>query len=108
MIPPKIQSLVDFIDFLDNNKRQYIEKYLPLCAEINDLDIKRNKLKPHKRYTDKKQYDILQNQITEKFKPLRENIATPFFSKLRELEIWAGDEILTSIWNNNIDAISEF
>ncbi len=31
MIPKEIQRIFDFIDFLDENKKQYIEVYLPIC-----------------------------------------------------------------------------
>jgi hypothetical protein len=50
----------------------------------------------------------IQNQITEKFKPIEQNIYLPVLKKLRELEIWAGDDAFASIWNGNISAISDF
>src|SRR5205814_282039 len=74
----------------------------------NNLYIKRAELKPNENYIDKQQYDKIQNKITEKFQPITQNIYIPVLNKLRELEIWSGDEILTSIWNNNISAISDF
>ena len=52
MIPPKIQALFDFIDYLDNNKKQYIEKYIPLCDELDALAKQRRKLKPNNNYKD--------------------------------------------------------
>lgn len=108
MIPQKIQALFDFIDYLDRNKIEYIEKYIPLCNELNNLATQRAKLNPNKNYIDKQRYDKIQNQITEKFQPITQNIYIPVLNKLRELEIWAGDDVFTSIWNSNISAISDF
>jgi hypothetical protein len=108
MIPEKIQALLDFIDFLDENKNEYSEKYIPLCEELRELDERRNSLKPNNNYKDKQSYDLIQKEIKEKFAPISENIYKPITSKLQELGIWAGDEVYTSIWNNNISEISDF
>ena len=108
MIPEKIQALFDFIDFLNKNKREYINKYIPLCNELKNLDNKRNGLNPNGNYIDKQKYDDIQKQIKEKFSPITLNIYTPISNKLKELEIWSGDETYSSIWNNNISAISDF
>lgn len=108
MIPQKIQALFEFIDFLDDNKREYIEKYIPLCDELNELDKQRNALNPDGNYKDRRSYDNIQNQIKEKFVPITENIYKPITSKMQELGIWSGDEVFTSIWNNNISEISNF
>ncbi|SFS88474.1 hypothetical protein [Sphingobacterium wenxiniae] len=108
MIPQKIQALFEFIDFLDKNKEHYIQKYIPLCNELTELDKQRSSLKPNKNYKDKLSYDFIQEEIKEKFIPITENIYKPITSKLQELGIWAGDEIYTSIWNNNISEISDF
>jgi hypothetical protein len=108
MIPQKIQALFEFIDYLDRNKAELIEKYIPLCNEISNLDIRRSQLNPKKNYRDKQQYDEIQKAITEKFQPITENIYIPTLYKLKELEIWAGDDVFTSIWNNNISTIYDF
>lgn len=108
MIPPKIQALFDFIDYLDKNKKEYIEKYIPLCNELNKLDIQRQNLKPRNNYKDKQEYDKIKSIIDEKFEPITTNIHEPILNTLRKLEIWAGDNAYASIWNNNISAISEF
>lgn len=108
MIPQKIQALFDFIDYLDGNKKEYIEKYIPLCDEIANLLSQKNKLNPYENYKDKEQFDNLQNQITEKSAPLTLNVFTPISNKLRELGIWSGDQAYASIWNNNYPAISNF
>ena len=55
MISEKIQALFDFIDYLDTNKAEFIEKYIPLCDELTNLDIQRSKLKPKNNYIDKQQ-----------------------------------------------------
>ena len=65
MIPPKIQALFDFIDYLDNNKKEYIEKYIPLCNELDTLDKQRNNLKPKSNYKDKQEYDKIKSIIEE-------------------------------------------
>jgi hypothetical protein len=108
MIPEKIKALFEFIDYLDENKTEYIEKYLPLCDELKVLDTERNNLKPNENYSDKQKYDSIQNQIEKKFSPITLNIYNPVTNKLKELEIWSGDKTYTSIWNNNISEITEF
>ena len=108
MIPKKIQALFDFIDYLDRNKIEYIEKYIPLCDELNNLDNRRAKLKPKNNYLDKQQFDEIQEEITQKFKPITQNIYVPILNKLKELEIWSGDDVFASIWNNNTSAIYDF
>jgi len=108
MIPEKIRALFEFIDFLDTNKTEYVEKYIPLCNEILDLDTKRSNLKPRNNYIDKQKYDDIQKEITEKCKPITQNIAIPILNKLKQLGIWDGDDIFTSIWNKNASAIYDF
>lgn len=108
MIPQKIQALLDFIDYLDKNKKVYIEKYVPLCDELKVLHNQREKLNPQNNYTDKQECDKIQTQIAEKFKPITQNIYNPIANKLRELEIWSGDDTFNSIWNNNSSAIYDF
>jgi hypothetical protein len=108
MIPLKIQALFDFIDFLDINKKEYIEKYIPLCDELRELDKQRSILKPKENYKDKQSYEYIQKEIEEKFEPITENIYKPVTNKLRELRIWSGDDVYTSIRNNNISEIEDF
>lgn len=108
MIPQKIQALFDFIDFLDVNKKEFIEKYIPLCNELRALDKQRNLLRPRENYKDKQSYEYIQKEFEEKSEPISENIYKPITSKLRELEIWSGDDVYTSIWNNNISEIEDF
>jgi hypothetical protein len=108
MIPAKIQALFDFIDYLDERKPELIDKYLPLCDELSKLDIQRSKLKPKSNYIDKQKYDEIQKTITEKFQPLTQNIYIPVLNRLKELKIWSGDDVFTSVWNNNSSEIHEF
>ena len=108
MITPKIQSLFDFITFLDSKKNEFIERYIPLCNELEKLDVERSKFKPRENYNDKIAYDKVQNIIKIKFEPLTEFVHKPVLNKLKELGIWAGDELYTSIWNHNSDAVFNF
>lgn len=108
MIPERIQALFEFIDFLDFNKKDLIEIYLPLCNEISLLAEERSQLKPDNNYKDKLRYDIVQAKISEKFTPITENIYKPVVTKLLDLGIWAGDAEHSSFWNNNVPAISDF
>ncbi|MDD3479818.1 MAG: hypothetical protein PHI42_05475 [Paludibacteraceae bacterium] len=108
MIPQKIQALFDFIDFLDKNKGTYIDKYIPLCDELSNLNNQRNLLKPNENYKDKHPYDNIQKEIKEKIEIIIENIYEPITSKLKELGIGSGDDVDSSIWNNNISEISNF
>lgn len=107
MIPQRIHALFDFIDYLDSNKKEYIEKYLPLCNELYFLNTKRSALNPHLNYLNKQRYDEIQKVINEKFEPITDNIYIPTITKLKELDIWAGDYVMTSIWNNNIKAVHD-
>jgi hypothetical protein len=107
VVTPKILALFSFIDYLDSRKKHFIEIYIPLCGELEVLASKRSQLKPDKNYIDKLEYDKVQSEISEKFKPITDNVYLPIISKLRELEIWDGDDVFTSIWNNNISAISD-
>ncbi len=106
MIKPKVQALFNFIDFLDENKKEYIEKYLPLCNELRALDNQKQALNPNDNYKDKLSYDKIQNQIAEKFPIIKENIYKPITDKLQELGIWLGDDGFSSIWNGNFSEIS--
>lgn len=108
MIPKKIKALFEFIDFLHNNKENYKTNYLPLIKELEILGIKRSDLKPIDNYSKKQEYDVIQKQIEEKFPTITENIYKPITNKLLELEIWTGDDAFCSIWNGNIEAISQF
>lgn len=108
MIPKEIQALFEFIDFLGENKQEYIEKYIPLCNELEELGNQRSTLKPNENYKDKQSYEHIQNQITEKFTPITENIYKPITNKLKELGIWPGDDPFVSIHNNNISSIEDF
>lgn len=108
MIPEKIQALFNFIDYLDVRKMELIHNYTPLCVELNNLDDKRSKLKPKSNYIDKQEYDVIQKEISEKFQPITQNIYNPVLDKLKAQKIWSGDEVFTSIWNNNISAICDF
>lgn len=108
MIPRKILSLFELIDYLDENRIEYIEKYIPLCDEIENLRKQSSKLKPNNNYADKQKYDIIQNEINEKFSLVLINVCTPISEKLKELCIWSGDEVCSSIWNNNYSTISNF
>lgn len=107
MISSKINAFFIFIDYLDSRKSELIENYIPLCAELNELDVQRSNLRPKENYKDKIKYDIIQQQITEKFDPITEHIYKPLTQKLSDLQIWNGEDIFTSIWNNNIGAVSE-
>ena len=108
MISQKIQSLFEFINFLDKNKEEYIQKYIPICEKIKKFKIEQNLLKPQENYIDKQEYDKIQNQIKIDFSEIKSNIYLPITNKLKELNIWSGDETYVSIFNNNITAISDF
>lgn len=108
MIPERIQALFDFIDYLDANKAEYIQTYLPLCDELHTLGAQRSELRPKDNYIDKQKYDVIQKEIVEKFQPITHYIYTPILNKLKDLKIWSGDDTLASIWNNNSLAIFDF
>lgn len=108
MITKEIQNIFAFISFLDSNKKDYIQKYLPICKELEKLIKQRNQLKPHNNYRDKQQYDLLQEEISPKFDILLSNIYDPVMDKLTELKIWSGDQAKSSISNNVSSAATNF
>ena len=108
MITKEIQNIFEFISFLDSNKKDYIQKYLPICEELENLIRQRNQLKPHNNYRDKQQYDLLQEEISPKFDILLSNIYDPVMDKLTELKIWSGDQAKSSISNNVSSAATNF
>lgn len=107
MILPEINAFFTFIDYLDSRKSELIETYIPLCLEVSKLDEERSKLRPRENYNDKIKYDIIQQQISEKFEPITDNVYKPIAQKLIDLKIWNGEDVCTSIWNNNIGAVSD-
>jgi len=108
MIPKEIQRIFDFIDFLDENKKQYIEVYLPVCEELKKYDAEKRSLRPNDNYRDKIQYDTIQKRIEEIFPLIYNNVYTPITEKLKNLGIWSGDESYTSIKNNISSATTNF
>ena len=108
MIPDRIQALFDFIDFLHSNKENYITYYIPLIKELEILNNNRSELEPFDNYTKKDKYDLIQKEIEDKFPTITTNIYIPITEKLLELDIWSGDETYSSIWNSNINSISNF
>lgn len=108
MITKEIQNIFEFISFLDSNKKDYIQKYLPICEELEKLIEQRNQLKPHENYRDKQKYDVFQKEISPKFDILLSNIYHPVMDKLSELKIWSGDQAKSSISNNISSAATNF
>jgi hypothetical protein len=108
MIPDRILSLFNFIDFLHLNKENYISNFVPLIKELEVLGNKRSELKSLDNYAKKEKYDLVQKEIEDKFPTITTNIYKPITEKLLELEIWSGDDTYSSIWNSNFEAISKF
>ncbi|WP_448137578.1 hypothetical protein [Sphingobacterium siyangense] len=108
MIPKEIQRIFDFIDFLDENKKQYIEVYLPICEELKKYDTEKRSLRPNDNYKDKIQYGAIQKRIEEVFPLINNNVCTPITEKLKNLGIWSGDESYVSIKNNISSATTNF
>lgn len=100
MIIEEIQAIFDFIDYLESRKQVLIEKYIPLCEELEELRERKDKLKPDNNYREKRQYDILQEELELKFEPLLTDVYQPITGKLKELGISPRGSILTNIKNN--------
>src|SRR5690606_41968011 len=100
MIIEEIQAIFDFIDYLESRKQVLIEKYIPLCEELEELREGKDKLKPDNNYREKRQYDILQEELELKFEPLLTDVYQPITGKLKELGISPRGSILTNIKNN--------
>lgn len=108
MVPQEIQNIFDFIEFLDANKKQYIETYLPICNELEKLDNERKSLRPNDNYKHKIQLDTIQRQIDREFEDVYNNVYIPVTAKLKELGIWSGDQSYISIKNNISSASTAF
>jgi hypothetical protein len=107
MIPAKVKAIFEFIDFLDKNKKEYIETYIPLINTLTELDRNRNELNPRANYKDKQQYDLIQKEIEVKLSPLYNNVILPILDQLKKQGIWEGDNHFISIYNDNADAALE-
>ena len=101
MISSKIKALFNFIDYLGSRKMNSLKFIFPLCLELGELDVQRAVLRPRNNYNDKLKHDIVQKQISEKFKFITEFVYKPIIQKLLKLKIWSGDEVYISIFNNN-------
>ena len=88
-ISQEVWNLFYFIDFLDNNKSEYL-KYIPLCDELTELLNQRSKYDEYGNYKDKLQYDAFSRPIKEKDDILKSNIYNPIECKLKELDIIHG------------------
>ena len=108
MIPKKVIAFFDFIDFLDERKIEYIEKYIPLCNELESLSLKRNKLKPDKNYIEKQEYDDIQNEISKKFKPIILNIYKPITDKLLHIGICAINDLKVNFTSEDVIQILKY
>src|SRR5690606_26503677 len=85
------------------NKHTFIKEYLPICESLDRLNMEKALLKPQNHYKDKLKYDKIQEKIKLDFKIILDKIYYPVTEKLRELNIWSGDESFISI-DNNIDS----
>lgn len=108
MLSQGIQGIFDFIDFLEANKRSYIDTYLPICKQLEKLDAERRILRPNDNYRDKLQYNAVQQQIEEQFALVYDNVYTPITEKLRKLGLWSGDKTYISIKNNISSVTTDF
>src|SRR5690606_18190147 len=107
MIPNKVKALFQFINYLDGNKKEYIKTYIPLVKEVKELNQKTYALDPENNYKEKQQVDRYDSERLPKFTQLNNDVIHPILNKLKELGIWQGDEIFTSIYNTNIKEIRE-
>jgi hypothetical protein len=105
MIPDKVKALFQFIDFLDNNRTEHVEKYAPLYNGVMVLRQQQKALKPNDNYRDKLAYDEIQKTVDEKATIVKENVFNPINNKLIELKIWDGEGTCKFIWNNNTSAV---
>ncbi len=83
---PRIKALFNFIEYLHSNIDNF-NQYNGLIIELEQLDEKRNELKPRNNYKDKQQYDIVQAELESKFKTLQDNTANLIKAKARELNV---------------------
>lgn len=99
MIPANIKSLFNFISFLHSNMRMYKREVLPVVNEVLTLACERCNLKPKLHYTDKLEYDRLQDVIDEKFEIVRLKAIAPILESLKSFDLWEGDREFHSLYN---------
>ncbi|WP_242093604.1 hypothetical protein [Aestuariivivens sediminicola] len=82
--------MFQFIEFLHSNIENF-NQYNGLIKELEQLDKKRNELKPEQNYKDKLQYSQVLAQIEIKFKTLQDNTANLIKGKVMELNVCSFD-----------------
>jgi hypothetical protein len=83
---PKIKALFQFIEYLHSNIENF-NQYSDLIKELEQLDKKRNELKPRINYKDKQEYDEVQTELESKFKTLQDNTANLIKVKAKEFNV---------------------
>ncbi|MDG1276087.1 MAG: hypothetical protein P8O16_02320 [Algoriphagus sp.] len=102
MIPYKIKTLFEFIEYLNSNIDNF-NQYESVLNEARFLKREKGKLKPDLNFSDKMKSDELQEGIIEKFEVIKENIIIPIINKSIELDICDFNnerEKLTGSWRN--------
>lgn len=102
MIPYKIKTLFEFIEYLYSNIDNF-NQYESVLNEVRFLEKEKSKLKPDLNFSDKMKSDELQKGITKKFEVIKDNIIIPIINKSIELDIcdFSNErEKLTGSWRN--------
>lgn len=86
MIPNKIKDLFQFIDYLHSNIENF-NQYNDLLKELRELDKKRNQLNKNESFKDKLEYEKIQNEISQKFDILKQNVIHRITSKANDLKL---------------------
>ncbi|MGO3689344.1 MAG: hypothetical protein ACTJF0_02720 [Psychroflexus halocasei] len=84
--PDKIQDLLNLIDFLDENKTEFI-KYNTVFLKNEAISKKMADLIPLDHYKKRLKHNELKKETIENYKIINENIKKPIKQKVQQLEI---------------------
>jgi len=106
MIPPRLQRLFDFIDYLHFNKDVF-RKFNTTCDEIMDLSEKQRNINPDEYHEDKLQYEKLQTEKENLFKEIDRFVLTPLNIKANQLDIWTLNSPIVAEFQNEVHSLKK-
>jgi len=86
MIPDRIKDLFQFIEYLHSNIENF-NHYNDLLKELKELGQKRSRLNKNESFKDKIEYEKIQNEISQKFDILKQNVTQKIISKANDLKL---------------------
>ncbi|GAA4440251.1 hypothetical protein GCM10023091_23630 [Ravibacter arvi] len=103
MIPARIKSLFQFIEFLHSNIDNF-GQLNKVIAELHELNKERWSLKSHLSFQDKLREDEVNAEIKKKVDIIENEIAVPIKSKATELDVF-DPNYPNTVWNRNYNDV---